>query len=90
MSHYYLYAECKTDGCPGHHVISHFEGPDLPHFFQDYPDEALHLELWCEGCGQTHRYAPEDMKTKSSVEPMHPEGWQPIVPFHYLKPSENN
>ncbi len=81
MSHYYLYVECKTNGCPGHINVMHFEAPDMPYFTIDYPHEDLALGLYCPLCRNTHSYEPMDQRTKSSAEALHPLGWKPILPF---------
>lgn len=85
MAHFYLYVLCKTDVCPAHLLLMHFEGPNPPQLPSDYPDPAIHLSLQCPACGQTHSYAPEDMRKKSSAEPLHPAGWRPILPPPPLK-----
>src|SRR5882724_3415673 len=81
MAHYYLYAPCKTSGCPGHLLLMHLEAPDVPHIPMDYPDEYLFLSLRCPGCQQVHSYIPTDLRTKSSVDPLHDPTWRPILPY---------
>jgi|GEM_PF-2760373 len=90
MAHYYLYVECKTEGCHGILYLLHFEYADVPSVPIDYSDEALYLSLKCPACGQTHDYIPTDPRTKSSAEPHHPEGWHPVLPFPPEKPQGNN
>src|SRR5215472_598047 len=90
MAHYYLYVQCKTEGCPSKLFLLHFEFADVPHIPIDYPEAALYLSLPCPSCGQTYRYTPEDVKTTSSAEAHHPEGWRPILPFPPEKPPDTN
>ena len=88
MAHYYFYVKCKTEGCIGHLNLLHFEYADVPHIPIDYPEQALHLSVRCQSCGRTHQYIPDDVRTKSSVEAQHPEGWRPILPFPPQRPPE--
>lgn len=87
MAHYYLYVRCKTDRCPAHLLLMHFEAP--PHLPADYPDPAIHLSLQCPACTRTHSYAPEELQTKFSAEPLHPPGWRPILPLPEQKSRGN-
>jgi hypothetical protein len=90
LAHYYLYAQCKTEGCKAKLFVLHFEFADVPHVPIDYPEQALHLSLRCSECGQLHQYVPTDLRTESSVEPHHPEGWHPVLPFPPEKPRDSN
>lgn len=88
MAHFYLYVLCKTHRCPAHLLLRHFESAEPPSLPPDYPDPALHLSLQCPACGQTHSYAPEDLRRKSSATPLHPSGWRPILPPPPRKPPD--
>jgi hypothetical protein len=90
MSHYYLYAACKTDGCKSHFLLMHFEAPDSSGFSIDYPDECLHFEIECSLCQSSHLYGPKDMRTKSSASPLHPRDWKPLLPFPPPSTRESN
>ena len=66
----------------------HFELPETRSFEIEYPEEALHVWVLCPACGLTHTYAPQDVESKSSLEPLHYEGWRPLLPFPHPKTLE--
>lgn len=84
-AHYYLYVACKTEGCPSHFNLVHFEGPDVRFFEIVYPnevvDQCLQAPLRCPVCRRDHRYSRTDLKTKSSPFAQHPPGWKPPLPW---------
>jgi hypothetical protein len=88
MAHYYLYVKCKT--CYSNLFLLHFEFADVLHIPIDYPDKALYFRLICANCNTMHDYVPEDVQTKSSAEPIHPEEWRPPLPFPPEKQRPDN
>jgi len=90
IAHYYLYAPCKTPGCASDLLLMHLEAPDTPHLPIDYPDESLYLTLRCPGCGHAHSFTPQDVRTKSSVMPLHDLSLPLPLPFPPRKPPKSH
>lgn len=87
--HIYLFVDCKTPGCKLRHMLKHVEHPTVDYGYLDVPDECFPLSLKCE-CGQTHSYSAKDVKTRTSLEPLHPSDFQSILPDAPAKPSDSN
>ena len=88
--HCYLSARCKTVGCKGKSFLAHLEWPTDDYAVIDYPDGWFPVSVPCSLCGQTHVFEAKEIRTQTSLDPLHPPEWRPIFVFPLGKPEEVN